>query len=111
MLKDEIEFSEYLSSIPDEHPCHDVWALVRARTRPKRIRPLVWMHGLVSTNLRRAATATVTIGVLVFAFYSTTTMAPEHPGETALKPPIVAVYSDDPLGGHTDAVIDSIDEM
>lgn len=114
VLKEEIEFSQRLSSMPDEQPCHDVWALVRSRTRPKRVRPLVWLHSLVSTGIRRAATATVAIGLVGFAFYSmntVTTTATAHKPETGTRPPVVAVYSDDPLGGHTDAVIDSIDDM
>lgn len=111
VLKEEVEFSQRLSSIPDEQPCHDVWALVRSRTRPTRVRPLVWLHSLVSTNLRRAATATVAVSVLGLAFYAANLTNPPPPQVTAHKPPIVAVYSDDPLGGHTDAVIDSIDDM
>jgi len=109
VLKEEIEFSRRLSSMPDEQPYHDVWALIRSRTRPKRVRPLVWLHSLVATNLRRAATTTIAVAVLGFAFYNTTTVSP--PPQVIQKPPVVAVYSDDPLGGHTDAVIDSIDEM
>jgi len=110
VLKDESELSELLSSVPDEQPRNDVWALVRSRTRPRTIRPLVWLHSLVSTSARRAATAGIAAAA-VFAFYATSNLKPPAPQPMVQNPPVVAVYSDDPLGGHTDAVIDSIDDM
>lgn len=111
LLEDEADLARCLSSIPDEQPRNDVWALVRSRTRPKRVRPLVWLHSLVSTGIRRTATAAVTFAVAGFVFYGTAVVNPPAPSPAVQKPPVVAVYSDDPLGGHTDAVIDSIDDM
>jgi len=113
VLEEEIAFSQRLGSIPDEQPCNDVWALVRSQTRPKRVRPLVWLHSLVSTSVRRIATATTVAAVVIgFGFYSASVVnTPPAPVAQVQKPPVVAVYSDDPLGGHTDAVIDSIDDM
>lgn len=75
------------------------------------MRPLVWLHSLVATNLRKAATATVLVAVLALGFYNILTVAPQEPVAKYDNAPRVAVYSDDPVGGHTDAVIDSIDAM
>lgn len=109
VLREEIACFKRLACVPDEQPVHDVWALVRSRTRPSHVRPLVWLHGLVATNLRKAASATVALAVLAIGFYNVVLVNPEP-----TSPPnrtVIAVYSDDPLGGHTDAVIDSIDDM
>jgi hypothetical protein len=110
VLREETACFGMLAGMPDEQPVHDVWALVRSRTKPKAVRPLIWLHGLVATNLRRAATATVACAVLGLAVYNVVLVnapAPiDQPGHA-----VIAVYSDDPLGGHTDAVIDSIDDM
>lgn len=107
LLKQEAAFARRLESMPDEQPKNDVWLLLRLRTRPSTVRPLVWLHTLVATNLRKATTAAVLVVVLALGFYNVMVGPPPQPNPA----PIVAVYSDDPVGGHTDAVIDSIDEM
>ena len=99
-----------LASVPDEQPGHDVWTLVRSRTKPNRVRPLVWLHGLVATNLRRAATAMVAVALLAVGYYNVVLMNPQPP-TSPNQTTVVTVYSDDPLGGHTDAVVASIDDM
>lgn len=113
MLREEIAFAKRLDTLPKEQPVNDVWALVRSRTKPRTLRPLVWLHALVSTNVRRAATVSVTLAVLAICLYNMTAVPTQQPVADAPKshPPVVAVYSDDPLGGHTDAIIDSIDNM
>lgn len=110
VLREETALFKRLARVPDEQPCHDVWALVRSRTRPNRVRPLVWLHGLVATNLRRAATASVALAVLAVGVYNVVLVNPQ-PTSAPDQKIIIAVYSDDPIGGHTDAVIDSIDDM
>jgi hypothetical protein len=98
-----------LASVPEEQPPHDVWTLVRSRTKPTRVRPLVWLHGLVATGLRKAATATAAVALLALGYYNVALVNPEP--QVSQRQPVVAVYSDDPLAGHTDAVIASIDDM
>lgn len=112
MLQDEIAFSTRLISSADEQPRNDVWALVRARTKPRTIRPLVWLHGLMAMNIRKAAAAAVTVAVLLITFYSTSLVNNPTP-QPSPKPqaPVIAVNSDDPIGNHTDAVIDYIGDM
>ena len=110
MLREEVACFKRLAALPDEQPVNDVWALVRSRTRPRTLRPLVWLHGLVATNMRKAATASVALAVMAIGFYNVTMVNPQPPAFSN-HPPVVAVYSDDPLGGHTDAIIDSIDDM
>lgn len=101
---------EMLAAVPDEQPPHDVWMLVRSQTRPTRVRPLVWLHGFVATNMRKAATATIAVALLAVGYYNVVLVNPETP--QGPKPSVVVtVYSDDPLGGHTDAVVASIDDM
>jgi hypothetical protein len=112
VLREEIAFSTKLASLTDEQPCNDVWALIRSRTKPSRVRPLVWIHSLVATGLRRAATAGVAVALVGIGLYNMGLVTPQQPvADTHGRPSIVAVYSDDPVGGHTDAVIDSIDDM
>lgn len=111
VLREEIAFAARLDSLPEEQPVDDVWALVRSKTRPRTVRPLVWLHGLVSTNVRRVATASVVLAALSVGFYNLVVVQPQTVADQHSRPPVVAVYSDDPLGGHTDAVIDSIDDM
>ena len=109
-LREEMACFEMLAAVPDEQPPHDVWMLLRSRTRPTRVRPLVWLHGLIATNVRKAATATIAVALLAVGYYNVMLVNPETP--TGPKPSVVVtVYSDDPLGGHTDAVLASIDDM
>ncbi len=109
LLRQEMATFAKLADMPDEQPAHDVWMLVRSQTKPKRVRPLVWLHGMVATNVRRAATAAIAVALLAVGYYNVVITPPEPPGP---KPPVVVtVYSDDPVGGHTDAVVASIDDM
>ena len=109
MLQEEIASFHMLASIPEEKPQHDVWALVRSRTKPRLSLPFPILHGLFATNLRKAVTASITAAVLAFGFYNVTLVTHQHPVNP--HPPVVAVYSDDPIAGHTAAVMASIDEM
>jgi anti-sigma factor RsiW len=109
LLRQEVAWSRTLASVPEEQPPHDVWMLVRSRTKPTRVRPRVWLHGLVATGLRKAATAAVAVALVALGYYNVVLVNPEPQAST--RQPVVAVYSDDPIAGHTDAVIASIDDM
>lgn len=109
LLRQEMATYEKLARIAEVSPPHDVWALVRSRTKPRRVRPLVWLHSLIATNLRKAATAAIAMALLAVGFYNVVLVNPEP--STSKPPVVVTVYSDDPLGGHTDAVVASIDDM
>ncbi len=100
-----------LSGLPDEQPRNDVWALVRSRTR-RSVLPLSLLRGLLSANLRKKiAAASAMAALAAVGLYNIAAIDPQ-PAPAPAKPKVVmAVYSDDPLGGHTDAVIDSIDKM
>lgn len=111
VLREETALFKLLARLPDEQPHNDVWALVRSRTKPSRVRPLVLLHGLVATTLRKAATASVALAVLAVGLYNVVLVNPQPTANPPDHRIIIAVYSDDPLGGHTDAVIDSIDDM
>lgn len=111
MLREEVRLYKQLSRLPDEQPHNDVWALVRSRTRRKRIRPLVTLHSMVATSFRRIATASVALILLTIGAYNLALLHVEPPPAPTEQQVIAAVYSDDPIGGHTDAVIDSIDGM
>jgi len=106
-----MEFTGQLALITDEQPRNDVWALVRSRTRPKTLRPLVWLHSLVATNMRRAATATVAVVLILVAIYGVTFINPEPSQTVRQNVHVVAVNTDDPLAHHTDAMIDYIDNL
>jgi anti-sigma factor RsiW len=110
VLREETALFKRLARLPEEEPCNDVWALVRSRTKPSRVRPLVLLHGLVATTLRKAATASVALALLAIGLYNVVLVNPQPTNPPGQKI-IIAVYSDDPIGGHTDAVIDSIDDM
>jgi len=110
VLREEIATFGMLAAIPEEQPRHDVWMLVRSQTKPRRVRPAVWLHGLVATNLRKVATATIAALLLAVGYYNVAFVTAEAPNNSKPKT-VVTVYSDDPLGGHTDAVVASIDDM
>ncbi len=109
MLKEELDTFEALAAIPEHKPSADVWMLVRSRTKPSRLRPLVWMHALIATNARKAATAAIA-ALLAIGYYNAAVITPGVNQEPKTQT-VVTVYSDDPLGGHTDAVVASIDDM
>lgn len=110
-LQEETAMFNRLSGLPDEQPRNDVWALVRSRTR-RSVLPLSLLRGLLSANLRKKiAAASAMAALAAVGLYNIAAIDPQ-PAPAPAKPKVVmAVYSDDPLGGHTDAVIDSIDKM
>ena len=114
LLQEELAFARRLSALPAEQPANDVWALVRARTRPRMIRPLAWLRGLAdaSAGLKRAVAATAVAAVAAVTIYSFNIQQVDE--KEPLPPPssgVVVTWSDDPLGGHTDALVEFIDKM
>ena len=115
LLQEELAFARRLSALPAEQPANDVWALVRARTRPRMIRPLAWLRGLAdaSAGLKRAVAATAVAAVAAVTIYSFNVQQPP-PDRPLVKPSqgvVTVKWSDDPLGGHTDALVEFIDKM
>ena len=115
ILKQEMNFSEKLAMIPDVEPANDVWALVRAQTKPKTIRLMAWFANIanVSVNVRRAAAAVAVSAIVAFTLYS---IKPEAPTQTSITKPVHTMtttvkWADDPLGNHTDAMVESINNM
>lgn len=102
-----------LTAVPDEAPVHDVWALVRARTRPRRAWSIAWLRTISPRAVRRAAAFAAVIAVGTGVFYGIRPSAPEieKPEPTASVATVTVKWSDDPLGQHTDAVIAAIDGM
>lgn len=108
VLDEETAFADTLAALPDEAPMNDVWALVRARIRPRR----AWRP--TSLTARRvamcAAAAAIAVGVLQGIHPAArqteqTRSAPASPSAVTVK------WSDDPLGQHTDAVMRVIEDM
>ncbi len=115
LLQEELAFARTLSALPMEQPTNDVWALVRTRTRPRIIRPLAWLRGLSDSSaaFKRTIAATAVAAVAAVTVYSFTLV--QTPRDEVVQPaprPVVAIkWSDDPLGNHTDALVDCIDGM
>jgi hypothetical protein len=114
LLAEELAFARTLSALPLEQPANDVWALVRARTRPRMIRLPAWLRGLgdASAAFKRTVAATGIAAVAAVTIYSFALLPPDR--KEPVPPPKGAVtvkWSDDPLGGHTDALVDCIDRM
>jgi hypothetical protein len=105
-----------LSALPVEEPLNDVWALVRAQTKPRQF-AIHWLRDFVSraTIVRKAVALTAVVGVVCGMIY-TGAQAPDQ-SKQAVTPrqqsaTAVAVgWSDDPLGGHADAMVKVIDDM
>jgi hypothetical protein len=115
MLKQEINFSAKIAAIPDVQPTNDVWALVRAQTKPKTIRPIAWLAGLsnISVNVRRAVAAVAISAIVAFSLYS---IKPEAPTQTSVNREVhttatTVKWADDPLGNHSDAMVEFINNM
>ncbi len=113
LLEEEMALSARLSDLPDHAPVNDVWALVRARTKPRAFRPMAWLGALRGTPVvvRRAVAAAAVAAVVAFGIYTTMPEPPAAPN--APNPPrtVTVKWSDDPLGGHTDAMVKYIDNM
>jgi hypothetical protein len=115
LLADELEFWRRLSALPMEEPANDVWALVRARTRPRMIRLPSWVRSLAGAPaaVRRTVAAAAVVAVAAVTVYSFAVLPPERsqPVKTAPEGVVTVKWSDDPLGGHADALVECMDKM
>ena len=112
LLEEEMAFSRHLSCVPSEEPQNDVWAMVRAQTRPRRLSPVTWLQNLIIIHVRRATAAAVTLAIVLVVLYNF--MPQPQPSQTQPKHAVAATavkWSDDPVGQHTDAMLASIDNM
>ena len=113
LLDEEVGFSTWLSSVPDEQPENDVWALVRTKTRPRKYSPAYLLRGLVSQQVRRTLAFAGVLGAVAAIFYVTMPVVSEP---TPVDRPeaiasAVVPLADEPLADHADAVIDVIEGM
>lgn len=107
-----MELFRRLSGTAEKDPRNDVWALVRSRTQRKRPVSQVLVDGVASAGFRWIASSAAVIALVTIGIYSLAVRdIPQTKVPTEQANVIVAVYSDDPIAGHTDAVIDSIDNM
>ena len=117
LLEEEMSFSVRLATLPEEKPINDVWELVRARTKPKLFRPLAWLRSISSApgafrKMAAAATAAIVLVLVVYGFISQPNVKPFNDKQhVADKPAVTLRWSDDPLGNHTDAVVEFISNM
>lgn len=110
-MEEEVAFSKCLSALPDAQSVKDVWPVIMEQTAPRRVRPLAWLNGVFATNLRRTAVAAAAVTVLFVSVYG---LKPDQPAPSQdhRQAKVVTVnWSDDPLGKHTDAMLDYIDNM
>ena len=113
LLAEELAFAGRLAALPVDEPANDVWALVRARTKPsplslRGLRTLLSGHSLVRKAIAFAAAAGMVLGALYVE------LKPEEPKTVVKKQAATAVavgWSDDPIGDHTDAVVAFIDDL
>lgn len=109
LLKEEIDFHRNLADLPEERPANDIWALVRTRTKPTRLRAPLALLGRMPIVLRRAVCAAAAVAVMAVGFYS---LKPaDHQSAQKIPTTVTVKWSDDPIGGHTDAMVNFIDEM
>ncbi|MCX8052318.1 MAG: hypothetical protein N3B12_00780 [Armatimonadetes bacterium] len=114
LLAEELEFAQMLSALPLEEPANDMWALVRARTKPRVIRPFAWLYGLLGapTFLKRGLAVVAVALIAALAIYSFGLVQPYRAAPVSQPSGMVMVkWSDDPLGPHADAIVDCIDKM
>ncbi len=110
MLNEEIKLASRLASLPAEEPSTGVWNIIQAKTKPKTYSPFAWLSIINSFNLRKAAVAAVAIVLLLVAFYA---FRPEENKPVPNEVPIsqLVMWSDDPMGKHTDAIVEYISNM
>ena len=111
LLDEEIAFSQRLAALPDEQPANEVWALVRARTKPRGLRPIAWLRRVTTFAFRKVVAAAVAILLIAVGFYALGPGVRKPEKTVDLDQIAVIQWSDDPLGDHTDAMIELIDNM
>lgn len=116
VLREETAFAARLSQFPAEEPINDVWALVRARTKPRESVLPGWVMG-INVWYRRAAATALAVGVIAAG------VAAFHPMQgPGAKPTIVNVpggsvptvavqWTDDPLDHKNDVMMSYLSNM
>ena len=110
LLEEELAFAKGLSALPLEQPAHDVWPQIEARTSPKRSSPATWLRDLVATRTRKLAVAALAAAVMAATVYNVIPQ-PATPVDNKQASAVMVKWSDDPLAGHADALVDSIDHL
>jgi anti-sigma factor RsiW len=116
LLREEMAFAARLSAVPMVEPANDVWALVRAKTKPRRLSISAWLGRTRSVDAlaKRLAAAVAVIGVAAVTLYSVTLNQPDtgqEPVATSGNSVVSVKWSDDPLGGHREVLVECIDKM
>ena len=113
MLEQEAAFAGKLRELPDVEPMNDVWALVRAQTKPRRLALLSWLRGAPAYARRAMAASAVVALVAVGLIGYNLRPQPQTPAvQNPTSVSAVAVkWTDDPLGDRADAMVASIDDM
>jgi len=108
-----MSFAQRLASVSEERPAHDVWALVRAQTKPKTFSVRACLVRLWPTRLisRRTMVAAAAAAILAFSVYGFNPTKDQPAPPEATRHEIAVKWSDDPLGGHSDAMVEVIAKM
>ena len=112
MLEQEVAFAGKLREMPDVEPVNDVWALVRAQTKPRGLPLLGWLKR-APAYARRAIAATAVaaaIGVTLLTF-NVKPQPQAHVAKITAPAKAVAEWTDAPLSDRADAMVASINEM
>jgi len=114
LLKEEVAFSRRLDSLDCVQPENDVWALVRAKTKPSRWHMLTALGSFMRGGYRLMAAAAVALLLFaaVFSFTLTNNQQKSPEMSAQVKSSVTQVkWSDDPMGNQTDATIEYINNM
>ena len=113
VLQEEKAIAARLSQFPAAEPINDVWALVRARTKPRQSMVPGWVRG-INVWYRRAAATALAVGVIAAGM-----AAFHHPAQSPdssmmadnRTPTVVVQWTDDPLDHNNDAMMNYLSKM
>ena len=113
VLQGEQAIAARLSQFPAEEPLNDVWALVRARTKPRQSILPGWVTG-INVWYRRAAATALAVGVIAagVASFHQSAQKPDS-GITEAKGPsaVLVQWTDDPLDHKNDVMMSYLSNM
>ncbi len=107
ILAEETAFACKLAAISEDKPVHDVWALVRTKTKPRGLQ-LGFIWNAFGVRARRlTAFGAALIAVVAFV------CSVNQPVPEPVKPQgtLVVVASDDPMAKQTDTMIAIMERM
>jgi len=113
LVQGELDLVARLGSVPMVSPENDVWALIRARTRPRLFRDFgrTRVAAALAPFYRFAALATVLI-VLAYSLFSLFSNGAGHTTKPdGVQTGMLVQWSDDPVGTHTSELVSFIDDM